>query len=117
MNEILNNQKSPEERIFGDAFRIIGGLADRETVDRFFTERLEMIQTGNSSTWLPWNLDPEADGFAASYYLCGQVVITIECDLQTLLADIYNAKSGVIIHQGVSFSQAVDLSESLADQI
>jgi hypothetical protein len=114
MSETVRDIRSPEQRVFGNAFEIIGGVADDATVNQFYEDRLRITQIYKESAWIPLNLDPEADGSVAIFYVNGESAVILDCDFQTLLADIYDSKNGRLLHQGISFSKAVDKAEQIA---
>lgn len=75
MAETLNEEKSPEQRVFGGAFSLSQGVPDEEKRKKYFQERQAEVAEGKT-TWLSRTMDGER-GVVADLYRDSKIVATL----------------------------------------
>ena len=120
MSESLSEQKSSEQRVFGDAFSFSKGMSDERTQQKFFEERVRLVSQGEI-IWLPRTLDEEG-GVAADLYGTREIVATLNFDYDTHSASVYVTSEGgkygdTVLSDRVTFDEAVVEAEKFAAEL
>lgn len=120
MSETVQESKSPEQRVFGDAFSLAHGQADEATKKAFFEERFGVLKETESG-WLPRTLDADR-GVAADLYKARAIAATLDFDYDTHLADVYVTSEGgtygdTALCSQVPFDDAVVAAEQFAAEL
>lgn len=110
MSEVVQESKTPEQRVFGNAFSLSSGPADNETQVQFFRERINTIRTARVG-WLPRVLDAD-HGVVADLFKDGQLAATLVVDYDTDLSDVFGTGETTLCSQ-VPFDEAVVTAEQL----
>jgi hypothetical protein len=109
--------ETPEQRVFGGAYSLYTGAADKKTQQSVLAERQAKMEIG-LQTWLFGKLD-SPDGMQADLYKHRQLIATINYDPTTDMADVYTAQKGVVdvrvVHMQGTLDEAVLAAEALAD--
>lgn len=117
MTETLDEQKSPVQRVFGDAFSLAVGAADEETQDAYFEAREAEI-TARETTWVARTFGWD-HGVVADLYRNGEPVATLDFEHGTQLASVYTISPGgkyvdTALCNEAAFNEAVVAAEEFA---
>ena len=120
MAETLREEKSPEQRVFGEAFSLNNGVADEATQKVYFEERVASVVEGKT-TWLSRTMDGER-GIVADLYKGRKIVATLHFDYDVLLTSVYTKKEGGSLGDNalcdeVTFDNAVAEAEKFAGNL
>ncbi len=120
MAETLNEQKSPEERVFGNAFSLKNGVNSPEAKEQYFMERISMLRDGQT-VWVSRSMDSDG-GIVADLFKAGKVVALLEFDYSMGMAYVYATSEGgqfgdITLANETSFDTAVNEAEKFAENI
>jgi hypothetical protein len=119
MSEAINQTPSPEQRVFGDAYSLVGGVADLEVQRRYFEERKLLIYHGHT-TWLSRALDDE-QRVCADLYKDRRVIATLDFNFDTNLATVFTTSEGgsvgdTFLCGEVQFQDAVTAADQFIEE-